>query len=51
MERIRRQITRWADGRSPAELAGLAAGAIVIAVVPGAFTVWLAYRIIRARAG
>jgi len=47
MERIRQQITRWVDGRPPAELAARAAGAVVIAVVPGAFAVWLAYRLIR----
>ena len=47
MDRIREQITRWLDGRPPAELAARAAAAVVIAVVPGAFTVWLAYRLIR----
>ena len=50
MERIKRQITRWADGRPPAELAARAAGAVAIAVVPGALAVWIAYRLIRARA-
>jgi hypothetical protein len=47
MERIRQQITRWVDGRPPAELAVRAAGVIVIAIVPGALTVWLAYQLIR----
>jgi hypothetical protein len=47
MERIRQQITRWMDGRPPAELAARAAGVVVIAVVPGALAVWLAYRLIR----
>jgi hypothetical protein len=52
MERIKRQITRWVEGRPPAELAARAAGVVVIAVVPGALALWLAYRIIRsARAG
>ena len=44
MDRIRRQITRWVDGRPPAELAARAAGVVVIAVVPGALAVWLASR-------
>jgi hypothetical protein len=47
MDRIRQQITRWVDGRPPAELAVRAAGAVVIAVVPGALAVWVAYRLIR----
>lgn len=50
MERIRRHLERWA-AVPPATLAARAAGALVIAFVPGAFTVWLAYRLIRARAG
>jgi hypothetical protein len=49
MERIKRHLARWADGRPPAELAARAAGVVVIAVVPGAFAVWLAYRILRGR--
>jgi hypothetical protein len=49
MERIRQELARWTEG-PPALLAFRAAGALVIAIVPGAFTVWLAYRIIRARA-
>ena len=52
MDRIKRQITRWVDGRPTAELAARAAGAVAIAVVPGALAVWIAYRLIRsARAG
>jgi len=47
MERIRQQIARWAEGRSTAELAAHAAGAVAIAVVPGALAVWVAYRLIR----
>jgi len=47
MERIRRELARWADGRPPAELAVRAAGAVAIAVVPGALAVWVAYRLIR----
>jgi hypothetical protein len=47
MERIKRQIARWAEGRPPAELAARAAGAVAIAVVPGALAVWIAYRLIR----
>jgi len=51
MERIKRQITRWIEGRSRAELAAHAAGVVVIAVVPGALAAWVAYRLIRARVG
>jgi hypothetical protein len=47
MDRIKRQISQWVEGRPPAELAARAAGAIVIAVVPGALAVWVAYRLIR----
>jgi len=49
MARLQRQIAKWAEGRGPAELAAHAAGAIVIAVVPGALVAWLAYRIVRSR--
>lgn len=48
MDRIKRQLGLWAD-MPPAELAARAAGVVVIAVVPGALAVWLAYRLIRAR--
>jgi molecular chaperone DnaK (HSP70) len=51
MERIRQEITRWAEGRSATELAARAAGVVVIAVVPGALAAWVAYRLIRARVG
>jgi hypothetical protein len=51
MDRIKQQITRWAEGRSTAELAAHAAGVVVIAVVPGALAAWIAYRLIRARVG
>jgi hypothetical protein len=49
MARFKRQIAKWTEGRAPADLAAQAAGAIVIAVVPGALVVWLAYRIVRSR--
>jgi len=49
MERIRQELARWTEG-PPAAIAFRAASALVIAVVPGAFAVWVAYRIIRARA-
>ena len=49
MERINAYIARWTEGRAPAEFAALAVGAIVIAVVPGALTVWLAWRFVRPR--
>jgi hypothetical protein len=49
MERINEYITRWVGGRAPTEIAALTAGAIVIAVVPGALMVWLAWRFLRTR--
>jgi hypothetical protein len=48
MEHIRRHLARWAE-LPPATLAARAAGAVVIAVVPGALAVWVAYRLIRSR--
>jgi hypothetical protein len=48
MDRIKRQLSRWADV-PPAVLAARAAEVVLIAVVPGGFAVWLAYRLIRAR--
>jgi hypothetical protein len=49
MERIREHLTKWTEGRSPAEVAALVAGAIAIAVVPGALVVWLGWRVLRTR--
>ena len=49
MERIKECVTRWTEGRGPAEIAALIAGAIVIAVVPGGLMVLLAWRLLRAR--
>lgn len=48
MDRIKRQLSRWADV-PPALFAARAAEVVLIAVVPGGFVMWLAYRLIRAR--
>ena len=49
MARIKAYIAGWTESRPPAEIVVLVAGAIVIAVVPGALMVWLAWRGLRAR--
>lgn len=49
MERIKERVTKWTEGRAPAEIAALTASVIVIAVVPGAWVVWLAWRFLRRR--
>ncbi len=49
MERIKNYVARWADGRTPMEFAALIAGATVIAIVPGALVLWLAWRFLRTR--
>ena len=49
MERIRGWVMSWTSGRGPAEIAAWAAWAIVMAVVPGALTVWIAWRLLRQR--
>ena len=49
MERIRERAARWIRRWAPAEFATFAVGAIVIAVVPGALTIWIAWRLLRAR--
>ena len=43
-------LTKWTARRSSAGIGTRAAGILVIAIVPGAFAVWLAYRILRAGA-
>jgi len=48
VDRIKRQLSRWADV-PPAALAARAAEVVLIAIVPGGLAVWLAYRLIRAR--
>ena len=47
MARIKQYVTRWTESRPPSEIVVLVAGAIVIAVVPGALMVWLAWRGLR----
>ena len=49
MAKIKAYLAGWTGHRTPAEVAAFAAGAIVIAVVPGALIAWLAWRLLRAR--
>jgi hypothetical protein len=49
MAKIKAYLAGWTGRRAPAELAAFAAGAIVIAVVPGALIAWLTWRLLRAR--
>jgi hypothetical protein len=42
---LRRYLAQWADER-PAQIAARAAGVLVIAILPGAFAVWLACRVV-----
>jgi hypothetical protein len=51
MERIKRRVAKWTEGRAPAELAARAVGVVAIAVVPGAWVVWFAWRLLRPRNG
>ena len=50
MERVRRQIAEWTLAGLPQSPAARAASVIAIAVVPGAWALWLAWRLLRARA-
>jgi hypothetical protein len=45
MSMLWRYLTQRAEGR-PAEIAARVAGVVVIALVPGAFAVWIAYRVV-----
>lgn len=49
MHRIREYVVGWTGRWTRAEIAALAAGGIVIAVVPGALMAWLAWRLLRGR--
>jgi hypothetical protein len=49
MERVRQQIAKWAQYDMPASPAARAAGLVAIVVIPGAWAVWLAWRLIRGR--
>lgn len=42
-------VIGWTGRLTRAELASLAAGAVVLAVVPGALVAWLAWRLLRTR--
>jgi hypothetical protein len=50
MERVRRQIAEWTLDGLPQSPAARTASVIAIAIVPGAWAVWLAWRLLRARA-
>ena len=44
MSSLCRYLTRWPEGRAT-EIVAQVAGVVVIALVPGAFAVWVAYRL------
>jgi hypothetical protein len=50
MERVKRQIAKWAQSEVPASPAARAAGVVAIVFIPGAWAVWLAWRLLRNRA-
>lgn len=50
MERLKRQLAQWINDGLPASPAARGAGLIAIAVVPGAWAVWLVWRLLRWRA-
>jgi hypothetical protein len=47
MERVRRQIAEWTLQGLPESPAARAASVFAIAVVPGAWAIWLAWRLLR----
>lgn len=47
MERVRRQIAEWTLQGLPESPTARAASVFAIAVVPGAWAVWLAWRLVR----
>jgi hypothetical protein len=49
MARVRRQIAEWTLEGLPHSPAARAASVIAIALVPGAWAVWIAWRLLRAR--
>lgn len=49
MERVKRQIARWAQCEASASPAARAAGVAAIVLVPGAWAVWLAWRLLCSR--
>jgi hypothetical protein len=51
MERVRQQIARWAQYEASASPAARAAGVAAIVLVPGAWAVWVAWRLLRSRVG
>jgi hypothetical protein len=50
MERFRRQIAEWTLDGLPESPTARAASVLAIVVVPGAWALWLAWRMLRARA-
>jgi hypothetical protein len=49
MARVRRRIAAWTLEGLPESPTARAASVIAIAVVPGAWAVWLAWRLLRGR--
>jgi hypothetical protein len=50
MARVRRQIAEWTLEGLPQSPTARAASVIALALVPGAWAVWIAWRLLRARA-
>jgi hypothetical protein len=49
MEQVRQQIAEWTLQGLPQSPTARAASVFAIAVVPGAWAVWLAWRLVRSR--
>lgn len=49
MDQVRQQIAQWTMQGLPESPAARAASLFAIAVVPGAWAVWLAWRVVRSR--
>ena len=49
MARVRRQIAEWTLAGLPESPTARAASVLAIAVVPGAWALWLAWRLLRGR--
>lgn len=50
MKRIKRQMRAWTAPGAPQALVIRAAGVAAIVIVPGAWALWLAWRVLRSRA-
>ncbi len=49
MDRLRQQIVQWTLQGLPQSPAARAASVLAIAVLPGAWAVWVAWRLVRSR--